>query len=129
MEDAAQHDIPDDVGEELAAMMEDAAGRAPEVAPEPEAMAIVPVVRENDPICVICQQDLRPAPPLEQHDLEALACGHVHHKVCLERWWSIRDIARGRCPICQVDPQAGQQQLERLLGEVVAAEPQPDVLV
>ena len=144
MEDAAQNDNPDHFGEELAAaavaLVDDAAGPeparpiadgdlAPEVAPEAEALAPAAVQVVDEPICVICQHALRPTPPAEQHDLEALVCGHVHHKVCLERWWNIRGIARGRCPICQVDPQAGQQQLERLLGEVIAPDPQPDVLV
>lgn len=70
---------------------------------ESEAEANHVDTAEEDPnaeVCSVCQQVLRPkhSPQLA---LFATACGHVHHRYCLEKTWSptIGKKPRGWCPL------------------------------
>ena len=129
---------------EVPAAEPEVAAAEPEVLPEPEVSA-VPAGEDGDTTtCAICQQLLRPAEG-HRETLEATQCGHVHHKVCLERWWSFGH-RRGACPykchwsvplgshLSLQDSAQPQQErtddderLEQELGEEAAA-PQPIML-
>ena len=75
-------------------------------------------------ICVICRGPLR-QPGME---LQALVCGHVWHKICLENAWTIGGHERGWCPYrCDVRHIAAEFELPPAAGEVDVEEAAHDV--